>query len=180
MTLFLIFMSIMLILLLAAMVLLLFSVFYEFIGLTAAPWVPTSSSNTKRFLKIAAIQRGQKFYDLGCGDGRIIIAAAKAGANAEGFEISPFPYLLSLLRLFFLRNNKIKIRYENFWGKNLGDADIVYFYLMPEAIPKLRLKLESELKKGTKIISFAWPINGWNPVGVDVIEGRLNFYLYQI
>ena len=173
-------MSIMLILLLMAIVFLLLSVTYEFIGLTAAPWVPTSQNDIKRFLKIAAIQQGQKFYDLGCGDGRIIVAAIKEGANAEGFEISPFPYLLSLFRFFFLKNHKAKIRYENFWGKGLGDADIIYFYLMPEAIPKLKLKLESELKKGTKIISFAWPINGWDPVAVDIIKGRLNFYLYQI
>lgn len=170
----------MLILLLAAIILLLFSAFYEFIGLTVAPWVPTSQRDIKRFLKIAAIQQGQKFYDLGCGDGRIIIAAVKAGANAEGFEMSPFPYLLSLFRLFFLRNNKAKIRYEDFWKKDLGDADIVYFYLMPESIPKLKLKLESEIKKGTRIISFAWPIDGWNPMMVDTVKGRLNLYLYQI
>lgn len=146
-----------------------------------APWIPTRRNDIKRFLKLADIQRGQKVYDLGCGDGRLVCAAAQVGAKVEGLEISLFPYLLSQVRFFFLKNKeKCKIRYKDFWYINLGDADVVYFFLMPRVYHKLKSKFEKELKKGTKVIAYVWPIDGWKPLKIDTAEGQLNFYLYQI
>jgi len=146
-----------------------------------APWVPTPLHDVKRLLKLADIKPGQKVYDLGCGDGRLIVAAAQKGAIAEGFEISFLPYLLSKIRLSFQKNTiNARIRYKDFWQSNLNDADIVYFYLMPKIYPKLQRKFESELKKGTKVISYVWPMDGWQPISVDIEKGRPNLYLYQI
>jgi len=175
-------MTIAIMILIFAFVLALIIIFISFIytGWRSAPWVPTGSRDIKRFLKLAEIKPGWKFYDLGCGDGRLVVAAAKQGAVAEGFEISLLPYLLSKIRLLFRKNINVKVRYKDFWHSHLGDADIVYFYLMPKVYPKLRQKFESELKKGTKVISYVWPIDGWRPVFVDVAKGRPNLYLYQI
>lgn len=119
-------------------------------------------------------------YDLGCGDGRIICAAAGAGARARGFEISLLPYFIAKIRRLF-QNNKsnIKISYKNIWNLDLSDADIVYFFLMEEVHPRLKQKFEKELKKGAKIISYAWPIKGWEASMISVVDNRPKIYLYQ-
>ncbi|MEK7139048.1 MAG: hypothetical protein AAB799_02615 [Patescibacteria group bacterium] len=152
---------------------------FAYAGWQAAPWFPTRSSDIGRLLKLADVKTGQKFYDLGCGDGRIIMAAAKQGAVAEGFEISLLPYLMAQVRLAFCVNTKAAVSYKNFWNRNLSDADIVYFFLMPKIYPKLRSKLEKELKPGTKVISYAWPMEGWQPTAIDRSEGKLPLYLYS-
>jgi SAM-dependent methyltransferase len=154
---------------------------FAYAGLQGAPFVPTRKKDVKRFLKIADIKAGQKMYDLGCGDGRLICAAANAGANAEGLEISILPFILSHIRRFFSKESgKIKISYKNVWNTNLCTADLIYVWLMPEALPKLKTKFEKELKKGTKIITYVWPIEGWTPIIQDEVKGYPNLFLYKI
>lgn len=149
-------------------------------GWSAAPWTPTFKDDVDRFLTLAAIKPGQKVYDLGCGDGRILSAAAQRGARAEGFEISLLPYCISWIRSRFQEGNKFKVSLKDFWLQDLSDADIVYCFLMPKVSAKLKLKFEKELITGTKIITYVWPIEGWNPVAVDIPEGKPTLYLYQI
>ena len=150
-------------------------------GWRAAPWVPTRKKDIDRFLNLAEIKQGQKVYDLGCGDGRMICAAAKAGAKTKGLEISLFPFLLAnIRRLFQKEKQKIKILYKDLWHTNLADADIVYFFLMPKVYPKLKDKFERELKTGTKIIAYVWPIEGWTPIKMDEVGGRSKIYMYEI
>ncbi|MBU0636665.1 class I SAM-dependent methyltransferase [Patescibacteria group bacterium] len=153
---------------------------FVYAGIRGAPWVPTKKKDIERFLKLAKIIPNQKIYDLGCGDGRLICAAAKVGAEAQGFEISLFPYLLAnIYRIFQKNKSKIKISYKDFWYANLNNADIVYFFLMPKIYPKLKQKLEKELKHGAKVITYVWPIKEWTPIKVDVVKGYPNLYLYQ-
>jgi SAM-dependent methyltransferase len=151
---------------------------FAYAGMKAAPWFPTWSKDIERFMKLADIKPGQKFYDLGCGDGKLVFAAAGAGANAIGFEISLLPYLLAVSRSFYVKNSKII--FKDFWKADLSDADIIYLFLTPKVNPKAKNKLESSLRKGTKIIAYAWPIEGWAPTREDRIEGHLPMYLYEI
>ena len=154
---------------------------FAYAGIGGAPYVPTWKKDVDRFLKLADIKGGEKMYDLGCGDGRLICAAAKAGARVEGLELSLLPYLLShFRRLVQPGKERIKISYKNLWKTNLRDADIVYFWLTKEATYKLKEKFEKELRPGTKVICYVWPIEAWVPVKVDSIEGRPKLYLYQI
>lgn len=154
---------------------------FAYAGFLGAPWVPTWKKDVTRFLALADIKPGQKMYDLGCGDGRLICAAARAGANAEGLELSLFPFALAHVRRFFQKDrSRIKISYQNFWNKNLDNANIVYFFLMPDKYPKLKKKFETELKKGTKIIAYVWPIEGWQPIKIDETDGSPKLYLYEI
>ncbi|HRH32896.1 MAG TPA: class I SAM-dependent methyltransferase [bacterium] len=154
---------------------------FAYAGIGGAPYVPTWKKDVDRFLKLAEIKDGEKMYDLGCGDGRLICAAAKAGANVVGLELSLLPYLLShVRRLFQPEKERIKILYKNFWKTDLRDADIIYFWISKEATYRLQKKFEKELKKGTKIISYVWPIEAWVPVKVDNIEGRSKLYLYKV
>ena len=150
-------------------------------GLSAAPWVPMRRGDVDRFLALAEIKSGEKVYDLGCGDGRTICAAAKAGARAEGFEVSLLPYLLSQFRRLVLRKSghDVTIHYKNFWHARIDDADVIYFFLMPKCYPRLKVKLEKELKPGARVIAYVWPIDGWEPVKIDTAPGKPNLYLYR-
>jgi len=140
---------------------------FAYAGLRAAPWFPTWSKDLDRFLKLADIKPGQKFYDLGCGDGKLVFAAAKAGAQATGFEISLLPYLIAKARSFFIENSEIKFR--DFWNADLSKADIIYLFLTPKVNPKAKLKLEKELKKGSRVVTYTWPIEGWQPAKIDLM-----------
>jgi len=150
-------------------------------GIKGAPWIPTDKKTVERFLKLADIKKGEKIYDLGCGDGRIIFASAQRGAVAEGFEIALFPFLLAnFLKIFEKERKNIKILYSDIMNANLFDADVVYFFLLPAVYPKIKEKLKKEMKKGARVVVFVWPIEGWTPFKVDKAEKSSDLYLYEI
>lgn len=153
---------------------------FAYAGLRAAPWVPTWGVDVERFLKLANIQQEQKFYDLGCGDGRILAAAARAGARAEGFEVAIPLYLFACMRrLFSPQKNRFTIRYKDFWYADLRDADVVYVFLTPRIYPRLKEKLEKELRPGARVVTYVWPIPGWIPTVTDTAEKQPPLFLYQ-
>ena len=157
--------------------LILFSFFYSVIR--AISWVPMWSKDLERFLNLANIQTGQKVYDLGCGDGKLLFAAAKYGAKAEGFEISLLPYIIAKVRQIFDKT-KITVKFRDFWLINLSDADVVFFFLIPRIYPKLKKKLQKELKLGAKVIAYVWPFEDLEPDQVDKVKNRPAMYLYTI
>ncbi len=140
-------------------------------------WVPTWKKDLERFLRLADIKPGQVVYDLGCGDGVVVIAAAKKGAKAIGLEVSILPFLGALVRKI-LTKSKAQIKFRDFWLVDLKDADVVYFFLIPRIYEQLKNKLEKELKPGAKVIAYVWPIEGWQATVVDKPEGRPVMYLY--
>ena len=144
---------------LSIMVFILFPTIYSLVG--GAPFVPTPLKAVKKMIKMAKIKKGDKVYDIGCGDGRMVHLASKEyGAISVGLEIAPLVYLLARLRHFLWRS-KAKILYRDFKHYDLRDADVVLCYLMPETLSKLQSKLEQDLKKGTRIVSYAFPIGTW-------------------
>jgi SAM-dependent methyltransferase len=140
-------------------------------------WVPTWQKDIKRFLDLAEVKPGQVVYDLGCGDGRLVIAAAKLQAKAIGLEISILPFVAGFLRKIFTRS-KAQIKFRDFWRVDLSGADVVYFFLIPRIYPELKQKLEKELKPGTRVIAYVWPIEGWQATKVDKAVGQPDMYLY--
>ena len=148
-------------------------------GLRGAPWVPTKKNDIARVLKLSDIKKDQKMIDLGCGNGRIVFAAAKKGIKADGLEVSLFPFVLAKLNELFANNKNARIKYRDMWSYNLADVDLVYFFLTPKVIPKLKKKFEDELRPGTKVISYVWPIEGWEPIKIDTYSGNPTMYLYQ-
>lgn len=154
---------------------------FVYAGFIGAPWVPTKKKDIERFIKIANIKQGQTMYDLGCGDGRLVMAASRAGADARGLEISLIPYLLAKIKsIGYSPNLKLKIYYKNLWKYDLSDADVIYVWLMPAAMPKLKKKFEAELKPGTKVVAYIWPIKGWKPIKTDKQKGGADIYLYEM
>lgn len=151
-----------------------------------APWVPMWSKDLQRVFELSKLQPGERFYDLGCGNGKTVIAAAKqAGANATGIELS-FPlyvvcFFRRLLQPTHIRKN-IHFRFANLFKQNISNANVIYVFGMPHSLQvKLKQKLETELQPGTRIVSYTFPIQGLTPVTVSKpAKKELAIYLYII
>lgn len=151
--------------------------------LSFAPWVPSRSRDLKRIFKLANLKPGQNFYDLGCGNGRVVIYAANNyQVKAIGLEISlPF-YLVCRLRQFLNKSGRIEFKFKNLYKENLAAADAIYFFGMPHVLnEKFCLKLKQELRPGTKIISYSFKLYNWQAKTIDKpSEKDLPVYLYII
>ncbi len=129
-----------------------------------SPWAPWWRTNKKvawTMCRLAKINKNDVVYDLGCGDGTALcIAVGEFGAKGVGIEIDPLRYLISKIR-FKLNgfDKKIKIIKKNFHDVNIFGASVVFVYLVPKALERLRPKLLKELKPGTLLVSFRYKIN---------------------
>jgi SAM-dependent methyltransferase len=139
-----------------------------------AGWQPAPASAIKSALKLARVERGDTLYDLGAGDGRVLIAAAKAGARAIGIELDPLRYLICRLRLARTKNAHA-IRGDIF-DVPLSDATVVFIYLRDWSTERLKRKFAT-LKRGTRIVTYYWPVKGWQPVAQDK---KNEVYVYRI
>lgn len=140
------------------------------------PFVPSNKKSVKKMIEIADLKKGQKVYDLGCGDARIITEATKKGTTAIGYELAPLAYILGYLRIK-LTNSSGKILFQDFFKANLKDADVIFCYLTPEPLSKLLPKFQKECKKGTKIISNTFKIKDLEPI--QKID-KPKLYIYEI
>jgi len=124
------------------------------------PFVPSSEERLKTMVALAAVLPGQKAADLGSGDGRIVIALAKEGAEAHGFEID---YRLAKEARKKIHEegleNRAFIHQQDFFKADLGDFDILTVYGITSIMGPLEGKLRSELKPGARVISnfFSFP-----------------------
>jgi len=150
--------------------------------LSFAPWVPSRSRDLKRIFKLADLKPGQIFYDLGCGDGKVVIYAANNyKVKAIGLEISLPLYLICKLRQVLNRQSNIEFKFKNLYKENLAEANVVYFFGIPHSLnEKFCLKLKQELRPGTKIISYSFKLNSLEPKVIDMPGGKnLPIYLYE-
>lgn len=132
-----------------------------FTGISAAPWVPTRKHDLDGLMDDAHISVGDKYIELGCGDGRLVKAAAKRGAIAVGYELNPLMYIVAVINNFGVPNTKIV--YKNFWSVDLSSADIVMAFILERTLPRLDTKLKKELKPGAIFISYIFPVAGRKP-----------------
>lgn len=121
-----------------------------------SPYVMVDKPTIRQALKLAELKKREMLYDLGCGNGDVLIEAAKKGAKATGFEISPYCYLWAKIKTAKYRN--IKIHYQNIFPADISQADVIYCYLMPKILEKLGPKFQRELKVGTRVVSIGFPI----------------------
>ena len=128
------------------------------------PYLPTDQHVVNKMLEMAKVTKGDYLFDLGCGDGRIVITAAKLGARALGIDID-----LERLRECHhnLRNTELKslieFRRQSFFDIDLRPATVVALYLLPAINRRLRPKLLWELRPGTRIIANQFEIADWLP-----------------
>lgn len=148
-----------------------FAVFILFLTVafvTGAPFVPSTKPTSKVMIDLARIKPNMKIYDLGSGDGRLLFLAAKKGATAIGLEINPFLVAYSWVKKTFSPyKNQIQVRWQNFWGVDFSDADIVFVYLLPWKMDSLAKKLSHELKPGTLIVSNSFIFPKWKILRED-------------
>lgn len=143
------------------------------------PWHPASRKRIRKALELARVQPGETVYDLGAGDGRaLIVAAREFGARAVGVEIEPVHCAVAWLwALVSGVVRRVSVRREDLFHTKLEDADVVFLYLNPSFVERVRPKLERELRPGTRVVSLYFDFDGWQPADVDI--GYLIF-LYRM
>jgi ubiquinone/menaquinone biosynthesis C-methylase UbiE len=144
-----------------------------------APYIPTPFPIVKRMLELADLRRGETLMDLGCGDGRVAIAAARDfGAKSVGVDINN--ELVTYARVVssrlgidarFIRGDLLDV--------DVSQADVVTLYLGTEANEIVRPKLEAELRKGVRVVTHDYPISGWlSDHSEEAIEGSTRHALF--
>ncbi len=153
-----------------------------------APYVASPLPVVRQMLLLAELKPDETLYDLGCGDGRAVIMAARDfGAKAVGVELREDLVKRTLSNVSELGlENTVKIFQSDIFDVNLKPADVIFLYLTTSANDKIRPKLEAELKKGTRIVSHDYEILGWKPIKTDNFceNPRLGYpshtiYVYQ-
>jgi predicted O-methyltransferase YrrM len=134
-----------------------------------APFVPSPVQVIQFMLKLADLKAGEVLFDLGAGDGRTVIMAAKTfGARAVGVELREdlAKKALSTIHDSGLAD-RVTIVNGDMFSVNLTSADVVFLYLTTSANEKIRPKLETDLRKGVRVVSHDYEIVGWKPVKVE-------------
>jgi tRNA A58 N-methylase Trm61 len=134
-----------------------------------APFVPSPQTVVEYMLKLADLKSGEVLFDMGSGDGRTVIMAAKTfGARGVGIELRED---LAKKAMCNIHENglddRVTIMNTDMFTVNLTSADVVYLYLTTSANEKIKPKLESDLKKGARIVSHDYEIIGWRPSKVE-------------
>ncbi len=142
-----------------------------------SPWWRTSKRISVIMCKLAKITKKDFIYDLGSGDGQALITAAKLGAKGVGVEIDISRVLISKI-LFRLNgvSDKIEIRRKNFFDVDLTGATVVFAYLVPKTLARLKPKFLKELKPGTRIVTFVYRID----LPLIASDKKNEVYVYEI
>ena len=148
------------------------------------PYVPTTNEAVQAMLKLAGVKKTDIVYDLGCGDGRIVITAAKEfGARGVGIDINP-------QRIKEANDNaktagvENRVRFEenDLFKADIHEATVVTLFLLPQVNLRLRPTLLSDLKPGTRVVSNTFDMGDWKPdkeVSLDTAGGDDNFGLSE-
>ena len=138
------------------------------------PYDPTPPNVVAQMLHLAQVRNGDLVYDLGCGDGRVVIAAVKVkGARGICVDIDP-------QRIRESRDNAaaagvqehIRFLQQDLFATDIREATVVMLFLSPEVNLKLRPKLWRELRPGTRVISYVHDMSGWKPERIVTVQGR--------
>lgn len=150
-----------------------------------APYYPTPQAIVEQMLKLGGLKAGEKMFDLGSGDGRIVIMAAqKFKADATGVELDEDLWKQSTARIKKLGlESHARIIHGDILKQDYGSADLLTVYLLPVSNDKVSPILEKQLKKGTRVVAHDFEFSQWKPEKVVDIdndgEGRSHrLYLY--
>ena len=158
-------------------------------GVAWSPWVPSKGKDMDRILSHLQLKNGQHFVDFGAGDGKILTAlfkknqaeAAGGTVRLSGVEISPITYLIGRARLLMAGiSGKVNYRLSSFLKYPLNTTDVVYCFLTPSAMARLKPWLEERMKPGSRHVSYVFPVPGWVPETIDrPSENDLPIYIYN-
>lgn len=133
------------------------------------PAKPTGHARIRKALKLAGLRPGETLIDLGCGDGRVLVMAAKDfGAQAVGIDVGPVQAARAWVNgLVNGVNSQVQVRWKNFLKADVSDADVVFAYLTSDYVPKLEEKLASQLKPGARVVTISFDFSNWEPAAFD-------------
>ncbi len=143
------------------------------------PFVATPYGLAKEALMMCVISKNDVFYDLGCGDGRMVFLAEQAGAKkVVGYETALWPYVMCVARKW-ISGSRAQFYKQDFFEKPIGDATIIYAYLMPDPIKKLEEKIKKECRPYTRLVIQDYPFTAIHEVR-KTTHGRHTLYSYII
>lgn len=156
-----------------------YGIWADFLG---APYVPTNGKFVEEILEEAKLKKGQTFVELGSGDGRIIREAVKKyGVKGVGVEIHLLLIWYSRLMSKYQNLKNIEFLQKNFFKVDLKKTDVLFLFLLPKTLTKLKEKILKECKKGTLIISHGFKIEGFEKYLIKKQERKLfPTYFYRI
>jgi len=144
------------------------------------PFVPTPQEVVDKMIELAGVKKGDVVYDLGSGDGRIVITAAKKGARAVGFDVDGD--LVKESRENIRKagvQDLAEIRHQDILTVDLSGASVVTMYLLPDVNLKLRPNVLSQMKPGSRVVSHAFDMGDWKPDKTERVNGR-TIYLWTV
>ena len=145
------------------------------------PYVPTPMEVVEGMLKLAKVGKNDVVYDLGCGDGRIVVTAAKKyGATGIGVDLNPERIKEANQNAKTNKvTSKVKFYKGNLFDFDFSKASVLTLYLLPEVNLKLRPKILAEMKPGSRVVSHAFDMGDWKPEKQIQIDGR-TVYLWTV
>ena len=143
--------------------------------LFGAPYLPTLQPQIKQALELAGLKPGQTLLELGCGDGKVLIAAAEKGLKVVGYELNPFLALTAWLRSRRYKD-QVEVHWGNFWTVDWPPADAIYTFLLPKYMSKLDNHMTAYKYKPIKLVSIAFAIPGRS---IDKQKNGVNLYMYK-
>jgi cyclopropane fatty-acyl-phospholipid synthase-like methyltransferase len=150
--------------------------------LLEAPYAPTPEDAVSAALRFASLREGELVYDLGCGDGRVLITAARDfSAKAVGFEIQRELVEEARARIRNAGLDGVAVVLErDFFKEDLSEAHMVFVYLTPNVTEALGKKLRRELKDGARVVAYRYPVKGWTPHAIDSDSSGQVLFLYRL
>jgi len=145
-----------------------------------AMFTSTHRLRVERAVDALRLVPGETLFDLGCGDGRFLVAACRRGARAIGYDVNAWAWFLARLKTARLKG--AEVRFGSFWEADLSQADAVVLYLFPDVMAKLAEKLERELKPGARVASCNFVLPGWRPEEIIRLDHHREtdpIYLYR-
>jgi precorrin-6B methylase 2 len=144
----------------------------EIEGELLATYEPTPPAVVRRMLQMAEVKPDEVLYDLGSGDGRIVIAAAEEHrAKALGFEIDRDLVHLSQKAIRSKRlGGRAWVQPQDLMTADFSKPDVITCYLTPEGLAKVTPKLEAEMKPGSRLVAYKFPIPGWTPDETETMK----------
>lgn len=125
--------------------------------LFGAPYLPTTKRQIEAALRLADLKPGETMLELGCGDGRVVLAAAKRGIKVVGYELNPLLAAIARVRTLKYRG-QVKIIWGDFWRKDWPEHQAIFIFLLPKYMSKLDKKIMQSKHKPVKLVSFAFKI----------------------
>ena len=149
------------------------SLFFIVIGIcftavlfVGAPYLPTRRAQIDAALRLAKLKPGETMLELGCGDGRVLIAAAQNGINSVGYELNPVLAVIAWVRTIKYRKYT-RVIWGDFWRKDWPEHQAIFTFLLPKLMPKLNKKIMQSKHKPVKLVSYAFEIPDRKPEAKD-------------